>query len=620
MPGRRAMSKSRVPVRPGGFRGHGPIPLEKAKDFKKTGLRLLRFFGREKGLLFLVLVLLGASAYFGAKAPAVMGNAITDHLERQMNLPLFFQQILFLLLLYLGAFVTSTAGAVIVTFISNRIIFRMRKEAFGHAQRLSISYFDRMGIGDIISRLTNDIEMVYSFISNGLVSSINGIFTIVSVLIAMFLLNLPMTLMLLVSVPVMVIIVWFIGKVVRKRAAENQKQVGNLSAAIEESVSGIKVIQSFHQQEKRNKEFEGVSKAARDAAIKMELSSYTMMPAIQVVNGLALVLVLGFGGVMVIVNPAVYSIGLVVAFIVYARRFMQPFQQISNVYSLFNSALAGAERIFEVFDSTEEIEQSTSPHPADDIEGRVEFRSVSFGYDPKKQVLTDISLKAGPGELTAIVGPTGAGKTTIVNLLSRFYDIEEGEILIDGMNIKEYDLNALRSRLGVVLQEPFFFATTIRENLLYGRPDASEEQMMEAAKTANAHHFISLLPKGYDTELTERGMNLSQGERQLLGIARTILSDPKILILDEATSSVDSLTERHIQKAVRDLMKGRTSFVIAHRLSTIKRADRVLVVHDRRIVERGTHGELMAAGGFYKKLYTMQFEKAEITETTFEEK
>jgi ATP-binding cassette subfamily B multidrug efflux pump len=609
--------------RPAG-RGFGPgmhrvLPGEKPKDFRATSRRLLRFFGREKGLLLFSLVMLAAAAALNAIAPTIMGKAITAHLERSLDLPLFFRQMLVLLWIYLGAFLSGAGGTVAINVISNRIIFRLRRQAFEHVQRLAIAYFDRVGIGDMISRLTNDIEMVYNFISNGLASSLNGIFTIIGVLIAMVLLNLPMTLVLFLIVPVLLLLVRAIGKVVRKAAAERQRQVGALSAAIEESVSGMKVIQSFHREKEEQRKFENVNSSARDASIAMESSSYMLMPAMQLVNGLALVLVLGFGGAMAILNPAVYSVGLVAAFLVYARRFMQPFQQISNVYNLFNSALAGAERIFEVFDSQEEIRQPVNAHPADRIAGHVEFRSVEFGYSPDKQVLQGISFEAHPGELTAIVGPTGAGKTTIINLLCRFYDVDQGAIRIDGVDIRDYDVNALRASIGVVLQEPFFFATTIRENLLYGRPDASEERIVEAARTANAHHFVSCLPKGYDTELTERGMNLSQGERQLLGITRTLLADPRILILDEATSSVDSLTERHIQQAVRRLMKGRTSFVIAHRLSTIKRADRLLVIHDHRIVERGTHEELMAAGGFYSELYTLQFERPEILEESFEQ-
>lgn len=627
-------SKSAAPQRrpggPGG--GHGAPTGEKPKDTKAAGKRLLSFFGKQKGLLFFSIFLLIAAAALNALAPAVLGKAITNHLERDLNLPLFFKQIALLVAIYAGAFLSNIGGSLCANIISNRIVFRLRKEAFAHVQRLSIGYFDRIGIGDIISRLTNDIEMIYNFLSNGLISTLNAVFTFIGILIAMFLLNLSMSAVLLLIIPILAVIVMRIGKIVKKNAVENQKQVGALTAAIEESVSGIKVILSFRREKAERKKFEKTNAAARDAGIIMESSAFMMMPLMQLAGGLAIVLVIGFGGSMAVVRPDIYSIGLVTAFIVYARRIMEPFRQVANVYNMFNSALAGAERVFEIFDCTEEIPLPADPAPAGKINGILQFKDVHFGYVPDKPVLEDISFEANPGQMIAIVGPTGAGKTTIINLLSRFYDVDKGEILIDGTDIRGYDLHGLRTKLGVVLQEPFFFAASIRENLLYGMQDSEcggdcfepaakpgeiEERMIAAAETANAHHFISRLPEGYDTELTERGMNLSQGERQLLAITRTLLSDPKILILDEATSNVDSLTERNIQKAVHRMMRGRTSIVIAHRLSTIKRADTLLVLHNRRIIERGTHGELMAKGGFYSKLYSMQFEKAEITEDQF---
>jgi ATP-binding cassette, subfamily B, multidrug efflux pump len=625
MSDRRAAAPSFGRRRSGGPGGHGPPTGEKPKDTRAAGKRLLSFFGKQKGLLFISIVLLISAAGLNAAAPTILGNAITNNLERDLNLPLFFRQILLLVGIYIGAFVTNTGGSVIVNIISNRIIFRLRKHAFNHVQRLSIGYFDRIGIGDVISRLTNDIEMVYNFLSNGFISTLNAFFTFTGIFIAMFLLNAAMAGVLLLIIPVLLIIVIKIGKIVKKNAVENQKQVGALAAAIEESVSGIKVIQSFHRENEQAEEFDKTNEAARNAGITMESSAFMMMPLMQLIGGLAVVLVIGFGGSMTVIRPDIFSIGLVTAFIVYSRRIMEPFRQVANVYNMFNSALAGAERIFEIFDSREEIPLPKQPAAADEVEGVLEFRGVGFSYMAGKPVLRDISFEARPGQMIAIVGPTGAGKTTIINLLSRFYDVDNGEILIDGTNVQDYDLHGLRVKMGVVLQEPFFFAATIRENLLYGMSKEStgtlkevEQKMIEAAETANAHHFISRLPKGYNTELTERGMNLSQGERQLLAITRTLLSDPKILILDEATSNVDSLTERKIQKAVHQLMKGRTSIVIAHRLSTIKRADNLLVLHNKTIIEQGTHQQLMENGGFYSTLYSLQFEKAEITEEQFE--
>ena len=365
--------------------------------------------------------------------------------------------------------------------------------------------------------------------------------------------------------------------------------------------------------------------------MEAELISYAFMPLMNVMTSLTLGLIVGVGGYMALKTTAAQaagaggaalaggvSIGLLTSFILYSQRFFEPLRQITQVYSMIKSALAGAERLFEMMDIKQEVVEKPDALPLNDIQGAVAFNNVGFAYEEGKTVLEDIQFNSRPGQVVAIVGPTGAGKTTIINLLSRFYDVRKGAISIDGIDIRDIKVDDLRTSMGVVLQEPFFFATTIRENLLYARPDASEEQMISAAKTANAHYFVSRLPHGYDTMLSERGNNLSQGERQLLGIARAILANPRILILDEATSSVDSLTESHIQEGLMRLMKGRTSFIIAHRLSTIRNADQVLVLHNRRIIESGTHDQLISKpNGFYAKLYGMQDQTPEILESDF---
>jgi ATP-binding cassette subfamily B protein len=429
----------------------------------------------------------------------------------------------------------------------------------------------------------------------------------------------------------MAILTGIVGKRIRGAFRKNQEWVGRLTANIEESVSGVKVTKTFRREEAEFEKFEKVNNMSQQVGVSAELTAYAFMPLMNFMTSLTLASIVGIGGYLAMKTEAAkaagagsaalatgVSIGLLTAFILYSQRFFEPLRQITQVYSMIQSALAGAERLFEMMDMKQEVMEKPDALSLTDISGNVEFHNVGFAYDQEKTVLENVTFQTKPGQVVAIVGPTGAGKTTLVNLLSRFYDVRTGQISVDGTDIRDLKVDDLRTSMGVVLQEPFFFATTIRENLLYGRPDATEEQMVAAAKTANAHYFVSRLPHGYDTVLSERGNNLSQGERQLLGIARAILADPRILILDEATSSVDSLTESHIQEGLIRLMKGRTSFIIAHRLSTIRNADQVLVLHNHRIVESGTHDELMRKpGGFYAKLYGMQDQKLEILESDF---
>jgi len=465
--------------------------------------------------------------------------------------------------------------------------------------------------------------------NNGFSSLVGGLLSMVTVLVAMFVLSVPLSFVVIAVVPLMAVLTGVIGKKIRGAFRKNQEWVGRLTANIEESVSGIKVTKTFRREEAEFARFESVNDESQRAGVAAELISYGFMPLMSVMTSLTLGLIVGIGGYLALNgtgapapgNAAVaggVSIGLLTAFILYSQRFFEPLRQITQIYSMVQSALAGAERLFEMMDMKPEVVEKPDALPLSNIQGAVEFDNVGFAYEEGKTVLEDINFQTQPGQVVAIVGPTGAGKTTIINLLSRFYDVRNGRIAIDGSDVREIKIDDLRTSMGVVLQEPFFFAATIRENLLYARPDATEEQMISAAKTANAHYFISRLPHGYDTVLSERGNNLSQGERQLLGIARAILANPRILILDEATSSVDSLTESHIQEGLIRLMKGRTSFIIAHRLSTIRNADQVLVLHNHRIIESGTHEQLMnKPDGFYAKLYGMQDQKPEILESDF---
>jgi ATP-binding cassette subfamily B protein len=576
-------------------------------------------------------VFIAAGTLLRTLGPALIGEAIKLDLELSKNLPDFIYRMEIVLATIVGSWIADAGSGILMTRLSNNIVYRMRADSFAHVQTLSMGSFDKRGIGDFISRMTNDIEMVFNAMNNGFTSLVGGMLSMITVLVAMFVLSVPLSFVVLAVVPVMAVLTGIAGKKIRGAFRRNQEWVGRLTANIEESVSGIKVTKTFRREEAEFVKFERVNDTSQRVGVEAELISYAFMPLMNIMTSLTLGLIVGVGGYLALKTAAAaqaagagtaaaggVSIGLLTAFILYSQRFFEPLRQITQVYSMLQSALAGAERLFEMMDMKPEVVEKPDAFPLNDIHGTVEFNNVCFAYEEGRTVLTDISFQTEPGQVVAVVGPTGAGKTTLVNLLSRFYDVRDGRIAIDGTDVRDIKVDDLRTSMGVVLQEPFFFAASIRENLLYARPHATEEEMISAAKTANALYFISRLPHGYDTVLSERGNNLSQGERQLLGIARAILADPRILILDEATSSVDSLTESHIQEGLIRLMKGRTSFIIAHRLSTIRNADQVLVLHNRRIIEAGTHEQLMSKpDGFYAKLYGMQDQKLEILESDF---
>jgi len=605
--------------------------IEAPRDYRKTMRRLISYFGPYKFLMVASTIFIAAATLLRTLGPALIGEAIKYDLELSRNLPDFIYRMEIILATIVGSWIADAGSGILMTRLSNNIVYRLREDSFAHVQSLSMGSFDKRGIGDFISRMTNDIEMIFNAMNNGFSSLIGGLLSMITVLVAMFILSIPLTIVVIAVVPVMAVLTGIIGKKIRSAFRKNQEWVGRLTANIEESISGVKVTKTFRREEAEFSKFDKINDTSQRIGVEAELISYAFMPLMNFMTALTLALIVGIGGYLALKATAAQaagagsaalatgvSVGLLTAFILYSQRFFEPLRQITQVYSMLQSALAGAERLFEMMDMRQEVVEKNDALPLADIRGNVEFHDVGFAYEEGKQVLEGISFQTKPGQVVAIVGPTGAGKTTLINLLSRFYDVRTGHISVDGTDIRNLKVDDLRTKMGVVLQEPFFFATTIRENLLYARPDATEDEMIAAAKTANAHYFISRLPHGYDSMLSERGNNLSQGERQLLGIARAILADPRILILDEATSSVDSLTESHIQVGLIRLMKGRTSFIIAHRLSTIRNADQVLVVHNRRIVESGTHDELIRkSGGFYAKLHGMQDQKLEILESDF---
>lgn len=614
-PGQDRRSRSAGPGRgPGrGPGGHG-ARIETPKNFRRAIRRLIAYFGGEWPSLLVVAGAIIVSSVLKAIGPARIGSAITQHIERAPNMAEFVRQMLIVSAIYLAAWIADSLNGAFMNRAGNRLVFRLRRDSFSHLQNLSMAYFEQRGLGDIISRVTNDIEMIYNALTNGFANLLGGLVSIVGILVAMVVLDLTLSLVVLALLPVLVVVTAVIGKMVRQAFRTNQALIGQLNATVNESISSARLIKTFHTESDTYDRFVKISDDARKAGARAEIVSFAVHPLMRLINGLAGALVIGVGGYLAVTRGGGYTIGLITAFVLYARRFFEPLRRITEVYNLIQSALAGAERVFEMLDEKPEIVNAADAKTVDDIEGHVEFRNVSFGYLPDQIVVDDVNLVANSGQVVAIVGPTGAGKTTLVNLLSRFYDVRGGAILVDGTDIRDLDIDSFRTRMGVVLQEPYFFADTIMRNIKYGKPNATDDEAINAAITADADHFIRRLPEGYETMLQERGANLSEGERQLLAIARAILADPRILILDEATSSVDSLTEATIQKGLLTLMEGRTSFIIAHRLSTIRNADQVVVLHDRKIIERGTHDELMEADGFYARLYRLQFERPEITE------
>ncbi len=521
--------------------------------------------------------------------------------------------ILLIVALYIGSAIFSGLMFYLMSVAGYRVLRDLQADVFTHLHRLSLGYFTKHEAGDVMSRFTNDVDTLQQVIGFGLVSVFQGILLIVLVIVVMFQLNAPFALISLITLPLMVIATRWFSSQARKAFRRARQQIGNVNADLQESISAVREVQAFSREEENIEQFRVSNAANRDANIRAQAYTGALGPVLEGLSYVSLAVVAGVGGLMMLNQQGLLgtsiSVGLIITFIGYTQQFNRPVQQISVLWANIQSALAGAERIFGLLDEPVEIVDRAGAGEMPEITGHVIYDDVHAEYNPGEPVLRGIDIEARPGETIAIVGPTGAGKTTIINLLPRFWDVSAGRITIDGIDVRDVTQESLRRQIGIVLQDSFLFSDTVMNNIRYGRPDAGDEEVMAAARLAHADEFIQRLPDGYRTVLGERGGGLSQGQRQLLSIARVALIDPRILILDEATSSVDTRTEREIQTALEELLRGRTSFVIAHRLSTIRHADQVLVVKDGRIIERGTHDSLLAANGFYHDLYMSQFRR-----------
>jgi len=598
----------------------GRMNAEKPKSASKTLARLLKYIGSSKGILIAIIAIMCLVTAIDLAVPWVQGEAINsivyDKLTDITHVNWYKNENGAGLFFYLGALALLYLCSAVLSFFSSRLaaklslktVYKLRGELFKKISALPIKYTDTHRHGDIMSRMTNDVENVSNTISQSIASLFSGMITLVGTLVIMISISPIMTLVAFVAIPLTLLVSTILTKAMRKYYVRQQKLLGALNGHIEEMVTGYNTVVAYGKEKDEREKFAEISEELRKTGIKAKVWGGIMGPCMNIIGNLQYLLVAGFGGFLALSGGAfAIRIGDIQKMLQYSKKFTRPINELANQFTAILTALAGAERIFEILDGKDEIDEGEDQLLAEDVKGNIEFTDIDFSYKEGEQVLKKFSLSVKPGQKIAIVGATGSGKTTVVNLLTRFYEVDGGSIKIDGVDIRSIPKRELREAIGIVLQDTVLFSDSIRQNIMYGNFDSDEESMKHAAAMANAAEFIERLPEGYDTQLTEAGRNLSQGQRQLLSIARAILKDPKILILDEATSSVDTRTEMNIQSAMVALMKNRTSLIIAHRLSTIRDADVIVVISGGRVVESGNHEELLALGGEYHKLYSSQF-------------
>ena len=605
------MRRPRGPMGGHGMRGSG----EKAKDFKGTMRRLVSYLAKYRLSIIIVLIFAIGSVTFSVIGPKILGKATTEIFNglvskvsgngTGIDFDAIKRILITLILLYVVSAVLSFIQGFIMSGISQKVAYNLRDELVKKINRLPMKYFDTRTHGEVLSRFTNDIDTLAQSLNQSLTQIITSVTTLVGVFIMMLSISVVMTFSALLVIQISLFIITFIIKRSQKYFKNQQEFLGQVNGQVEELYGGHVVVQAFNGEEDSIKEFNKINNKLYESAWKSQFLSSTMQPIMMFVGNLSYVVVSILGGYLVIKNKI--EVGDIQSFIQYVRSFNQPISQMAQISNQLQSTAAAAERVFEFLNEEEEDITVENPVSIEGLQGKIDFEHVEFGYNEDRIIIKDFNANVKPGQKVALVGPTGAGKTTMIKLLMRYYDVNSGAILVDGHNIKDFNRGELREMFGMVLQDTWLFSGSIKENIRYGRLNASDEEVIEAAKAAHVHHFIKTLPDGYNMVLNEESSNISQGQKQLLTIARAILADPKILILDEATSSVDTRTELLIQKAMDNLMEGRTSFVIAHRLSTIKDADLILVINDGDIVEQGNHEELLAKGGFYANLYNSQF-------------